>query len=50
MYTVVFNDGRVLTVPCGEARMWALLSYNAFNCNVYRPGGNAVPLYITDVV
>ncbi len=43
-FIVQFNDGSTLTVPRGEAQMWAMLSVNAFNCNVYRVGGGAIPL------
>lgn len=51
MYLVLFNDGRRLEVPCGEARMWAILSYEAFNCNVFSlSGGTGLPLYVTDVI
>lgn len=44
MFVVLFNHGACITVPRGEAQMWAMLSVNALNCNVYRVGGGAIPL------
>ncbi len=44
MYIVQFNNGDVMTVPSGEAKMWIMLSTWAINCNVYEKGGSGVPL------
>lgn len=50
MYIVQFNDGRTMVVPSGEAKMWALLSWELISCNVYHfSGGSTVNLYVTDI-
>lgn len=50
MYIVQFNDGRLLQVPSGEAKMWALLSWELISCNVYHAnGGSTQALYVTDI-
>jgi hypothetical protein len=38
MYIVQFNDGRLMTVPGGEAKFWAWMSMEYIICNVYRAG------------
>lgn len=48
-YVVRFSEGRLLVVPSGEAKTWALLSYECGNCNVYALGGAPIPLYVTDI-
>ena len=49
VYIVQFNDGRVINVPSGEAKFWALMSFEACSCNVYRQGGNMQLLAPTDI-
>lgn len=44
MFIVLFQHGACITVPRGEAQMWALISDLAFSCNVYRRGGAPTPL------
>lgn len=44
-FIILFNDGRTLTVPRGEAQMWLMVSEYAFNCNVFVAGGGAIPLF-----
>lgn len=48
-YIVLFNDFRSLTVPKGEARFWAWLSMEAFDCNVFLVGGTPYPLTPFDI-
>ena len=51
-YIVVFQNASTVSqilVPPGEARFWAFLSVNAFNCNVYEAAGAPLPLCPTDI-
>lgn len=50
MYIVIFSDGRRLEVPKGEARFWAVLSFEAANCHVFAMDRSPVPLHISDIV
>lgn len=50
MYVVIFNDWRRLEVPKGEAKFWAILSFEVGNCNVFALDRSPVPLHISDIV